>query len=70
MSQEVGVDMDAKRILWVKARPDYEALFSIQGELHLDGERQYWIEPGETEGNICGVEVDTRQRSTDVEIRF
>ena len=35
MIQEVGVDVAAKRILWVKARPDYEPLFSI-----LDGLRQ------------------------------
>lgn len=71
MVQEVGVDMAAKCILWVKTRPDYEPLFSILEGLRLDGERRYWIEPGEMEGrNICGVEVDTGQRSTGVEIRF
>jgi hypothetical protein len=68
MDQEVGVDMAAKCILWVKARPDYEPLFSILSGLRLDGERRYWIEPGETEGNICGVEVDTGQMSIGVEI--
>ena len=35
MIQEVGVDVTIKRVLWVKARPDYEPLFSI-----LDGMRQ------------------------------
>ena len=29
MIQEVGDDMAAKCMLWVKARPDYEPLFSI-----------------------------------------
>jgi hypothetical protein len=40
MIQEVGVDMDAKCVLWVKARPDYEPLFSILDGLRLDGERR------------------------------
>jgi hypothetical protein len=34
--QEVGVDVEIKRVLWVKARPDYEPLFSI-----LDRMRHY-----------------------------
>jgi hypothetical protein len=68
MIQEVGVDMAAKRILWVKARPDYEPLFSILDGLCLDGERRYWIEHRETEGNICDIEVDNGQMSTGVEI--
>ncbi len=54
--------------MWVKARPDYEPLFSILDGLHLDGERRYWIEHREAEGNICGVEVDTEQMSAGVEI--
>ena len=57
--QEVGVDVAAKRVLWVKARPDYEPLFSILHGLRLDNERRYWIECTEAEGNICDVEVDT-----------
>ncbi len=70
MIQEVGVDMDAKSILWVKARPDYEPLFSILDGLRLDGERRYWIEHKETEGNIRGIEVDNRQMSAGVEIQL
>lgn len=54
--------------MWLKVRPEYEPLFSILNELHLDGERRYWIEPREAEGDICGVEVDTGQMSTGVEI--
>ena len=44
MIQEVGVDMAAKCMLWVRARPDYELLFSILGGLRPDSERRYWIE--------------------------
>jgi len=62
MSQEVGVDIEARCILWVRARPDYEPLFSILGGPRTDGERRIWIVPRETEGNIRGVEVDTGQR--------
>ena len=60
--------MVAKYVLWVKARPDYEPLFSILDALRLDGERRYWIEHRETEGNICDIEVDNEQMSAGVEI--
>jgi hypothetical protein len=68
MIQEVGVEMAAKCIMWVKARPDYEPLFSILDGLRLDGERCYWIDHRETEGNICDIEVNNGQMSADVEI--
>jgi hypothetical protein len=41
MIREVGVDVAINRVLWVKARPDYEPLFSI-----LDGitrSIEYWL---------------------------
>jgi len=68
MIQEVGVNMAAKCVLWVKARPDYEPLFSILDGLHLDSERRYWIEPKEAEGDFGDIEVDTGQESASVEI--
>ncbi len=68
MIQEVGVDMAAKCVLWVKARPDYEPLFSILDGLRLDSERRYWIEHRDTEGTISDIGVDIGQMSTDVEI--
>ena len=68
MIQEVGVDMVAKYVLWVKARPDYEPLFSILDGLRLDGKRRYWIDHGEAEGKICDIEVDNGQMSAGVEI--
>ena len=68
MIQEVGVNMADKCILWVKARPDYEPLFSILDGLRLDSERRYWIEHRDTEGNISDIGVDIGQMSTGVEI--
>ena len=68
MLQEVGVDVAAKRVLWVKARPDYEPLFSILDGLHLDSERRYWIERLEAHEDNCDIEADTGQASTGVEI--
>lgn len=44
MIQEVGVDLAAKSIRWVKARPDYELQFSILDGLHQDSKRRHWIE--------------------------
>jgi hypothetical protein len=70
MIQEVGVDVVNKRVLWVKARPDYEPLFSILDGLCLDGERRYWIDHRETQGNICDIEVDNGQMSAGVEIQL
>ena len=60
--------MDAKCILWVRARPDYEPLFSILDSLRLDGEKRYWIERNEPEGNTIDIEADIGQMSAGVEI--
>lgn len=68
MIQEVGVDMAAKCMLWVKVRPDYEPLFSILDGLRLDSERRYWIERREVEENNSDIKEDTRHMSTGVEI--
>ena len=68
MIQEVAVDMVAKCILWVKARPDYEPLFSILDGLRLNSERRYWIERREAERNIYDIEANTGQESIGVEI--
>ena len=66
MLQEVGVDVAARRILWVKVRPDYEPLFAILDELHKDGDLRYWIEPVEAQADIRGIEACTGQISTGV----
>ena len=68
MIQEVGVDVEIKRVLWVKARPDYEPLFSILDGMHHDAVRRFWIESFVTPEDNCDVEEDTGQVSTGVEI--
>jgi hypothetical protein len=68
MIQEVGVDVEIKRVLWVKARPDYEPLFFILDGLRHDADRRFWIESFVTPEDNCDVEEDTGQVSTGVEI--
>ncbi|MEW6649646.1 MAG: hypothetical protein AB1453_05590 [Chloroflexota bacterium] len=68
MIQEVGVDVTVKRVLWVKARPDYEPLFSILGGLRQDADRKYWLERLEAHEDICDIEEDLGQVNTSVEI--
>ena len=68
MIQEVGVDVVAKRVLRVKARPDYEPLFSILDGLRHDADRRFWIERLEAQEDDCDIEADTGQMSTGVEI--
>ena len=68
MIQEVGVDVVNKRVLWVKARPDYAPLFSILDGMRQDSDRRFWIERVEAQGNNCGIEEDTGKVSTGVEI--
>lgn len=68
MIQEVGVDVVAKRVVWVKARPDYEPLFSILDGLCPDGERRHCTERLEVQEDNCDIEADTGQMSTGVEI--
>lgn len=67
MIQEVGVDVTIKRILWVKARPDYESLFSILDRLRQDAARRFWLERFEAQENNCDIEADTGHMSTGVD---
>lgn len=68
MIQEVGVDVEIKHVLKVKARPDYEPLFSILNGLRQDADRRFWIERLEAQENNCDLEEDMGQVSTGVEI--
>ncbi len=68
MIQEVGVDMAKKSMQWVRARPDYEPLFSILDSLRRDSERRYWMEGKVTEKIVSEVRVDSGEISTRVEI--
>jgi hypothetical protein len=67
MIKKVGVDMTAKCVLWVKACPDYEPLFSVLDGLRPDSGRHYWIERKVMENNISDIQVDSGQISTGVE---
>jgi hypothetical protein len=64
------VDAIAKRLLRVKTRPDYESLFSILEGMRQNPDRQFWIEQLEASEDNCGIEADTGQMSTGVEIRL
>ena len=68
MIQEVGVDVKIQRIRRLKARPDYEPLFSILDGLRHDADRRFWIESFVTPEDNCDIEADTGQVSTGVEI--
>jgi len=58
----------SKRDLWVKARPDYELLFSILDGMRHDADRRFWIKSFVTPEDNCDVEEDIRQVSVGVEI--
>jgi hypothetical protein len=68
MIQEVGVDVTIKRVLWVKARPDYEPLFSILDAMRHDADKRFWIDRMEAREENYDIVVDTRQASVGVEI--
>lgn len=68
MIQEVGVDVTVKCVLWVKARPDYEPLFSILVGMRQDTDRQFWIGRLEASEDNCDIEEDLGQVSTGVKI--
>ena len=60
--------MTATCVLWVRACPDYEPLFSFLDGLRSDSGRHYWIECKVMEKNISDIQVDSGQISTGVEI--
>ncbi len=66
MLQEVGVDLAARRILWIKVRSDYEPLFAIMDGLHKDGDLRYWIEPFVAQADTRDIEACIGQMSAGV----
>jgi hypothetical protein len=68
MIQEVGVNVTVKCILWVKARPDYEPLFSILDGMRQDADKRFWIGRLEASEDNCDIEEGMGQMSTNVEI--
>lgn len=47
--------MTATCVLWVRACPDYEPLFSILDGLRPDSESRYWIDRKVNEKNISDI---------------
>jgi len=70
MIQEVGVDVTIKRVLWVKARPDYEPLFSILDGMRQDANRRFWIERLDAPEDNCDIGEEMEQTVTEVKIAF
>ena len=63
MIQEVGVDVAAKRVIWIKARPDFDVLFQLLDNLRVDKQRRFWIIYPEVDGDACGIREDWVQKS-------
>jgi hypothetical protein len=66
--QGLSIERDAKFMMWMNARPDYEPLFSILDGMRHDADRRFWIESFVTPEDNCDVVEDTGQVSVGVEI--
>ena len=64
MIHQVGIDVAAKRVIWIKARPDFEVLFQLLNTLRGDGQRRFWIEYPEAEKNNCDIGEGLGQERT------
>ncbi len=60
--------MTATSVLWVRARPDYEPLFSILDGLRRDSKRRYWIDRKIMEMDNSDIQIDSGQISTGIDI--
>jgi hypothetical protein len=60
--------MTATCVLRVRARPDYEPLFSILDGIRADTGRRYWISEQGIEVNTCDMGEDMGYTVTEVEI--
>jgi hypothetical protein len=62
MIEEVGVDVVAKNVIWIKARPDFDVLFQLLNNLRMDQQRRFWIAyPDEVDGEVCDIREDFGQ---------
>jgi hypothetical protein len=60
--------MTVTRVLWVRARPDYEPLFSILDGLRADNGRRYWVSELSIEVNTCDIGEDMGHTVKEVKI--
>jgi hypothetical protein len=70
MIQEVGVDVAAKRVIWIKARPDFYVLFKLLKNLRVDEQRRFWITYPEAKEDACDIREDLGQEVMEVKIAF
>ena len=68
MIQEVGVDVAAKRVIWIKARPDFDVLFQLLNNLRVDEQRRFWIAYPEAKDDGCDIREDLGQEGMEVKI--
>jgi hypothetical protein len=68
MIQEVGVDVAAKRVIWIKARPDFDVLFQLLNNLRVDEQRRFWITYPEVYEDACDIKENLAQMETEVKI--
>ena len=68
MIQEVGVDVVAKNVVWVKARPDFDVLFQLLDNLRFDEQQRFWIEHHEAKTDICDIGEEMGQKGVEVKI--
>lgn len=70
MIQKVGVDVAAKRVIWIKARPDFDVLFQLLNNLRVDEHRRLWIAYPEAKEDACGIREELGQEGMEVKIAF
>ena len=68
MIKEVGVDVAAKRVIWIKARPDFDVRFQLLNNLRVDEQRRFWITYPEVDEDTCDIREDLGQMGTEVKI--
>jgi hypothetical protein len=68
MIQEVGVDVAAKRVIWIKARPDFDVILQLLYNLRVDEQRSFWIAYPEVNEDACYIREDLGQMATEVKI--
>jgi hypothetical protein len=70
MIQEVGVDVAAKQVVWVKARPNFDVLFQLLHNLQVDDRRRFWILYPVADEDACDIGEELGQMETEVKIAF
>jgi hypothetical protein len=62
--------MTVTRVLWVRARSDYELLFSFLDSFRVDTRQCFWISEQSIEVNTCDMGEDMGHRVKEVKIAF